>query len=201
MASERQIAANRRNASKSTGPRTEAGKKRASQNALRHGMASQGLRALEANQIERLAREIAGDAQDPIVRELARRAAAAIFDIDRGRQASAALIARTGSPGSFEVPSYFRTWRDELRWRVSQIYVKELERRGRAPAVRPLPLPDPLHPAAAMPTEDLECTVESVRRMLPELQRIYRSEQRAAARRDSAIRQIGEHLTRSQDRP
>jgi hypothetical protein len=38
MTSERQIAANRRNASLSTGPRTAAGKAVVAQNALRHGM-------------------------------------------------------------------------------------------------------------------------------------------------------------------
>jgi hypothetical protein len=40
MASEKQIAANRRNALKSTGPRTQEGKVRARMNALRHGFAS-----------------------------------------------------------------------------------------------------------------------------------------------------------------
>jgi hypothetical protein len=38
MASERQIRANRRNALKSTGPRTKAGKAASSRNALRHGL-------------------------------------------------------------------------------------------------------------------------------------------------------------------
>jgi hypothetical protein len=38
MASERQIRANRRNALKSTGPRTAAGKAASSRNALRHGL-------------------------------------------------------------------------------------------------------------------------------------------------------------------
>ena len=38
MASPAQLAANRRNAQKSTGPRTAEGKKRASLNALKHGM-------------------------------------------------------------------------------------------------------------------------------------------------------------------
>jgi len=38
MASERQILANRRNAQKSTGPKTALGKKRSSKNAYNHGL-------------------------------------------------------------------------------------------------------------------------------------------------------------------
>ena len=40
MASDRQIAANRKNAKKSTGPSSEAGKRRSAKNAFRHGLAS-----------------------------------------------------------------------------------------------------------------------------------------------------------------
>lgn len=40
MASEKQIAANRRNATRSTGPRTLSGKARSRTNALRHGLAA-----------------------------------------------------------------------------------------------------------------------------------------------------------------
>ncbi len=41
MASEKQIAANRQNARKSTGPKTDAGKQRSRQNAFRHGLTAQ----------------------------------------------------------------------------------------------------------------------------------------------------------------
>jgi hypothetical protein len=41
MTSSRQVAANRRNASKSTGPKTEQGKQRSRSNALRHGLTAE----------------------------------------------------------------------------------------------------------------------------------------------------------------
>src|SRR5262249_35903780 len=44
MTSERKIAANRRNAQRSSGPRTVRGKLRVSRNALRHGLAAATLR-------------------------------------------------------------------------------------------------------------------------------------------------------------
>jgi hypothetical protein len=62
MASERQIAANRRNARKSTGPRSNAGMKRASRNAYRHGLTlSITSTAASAKQLDNLVRKIAGD--------------------------------------------------------------------------------------------------------------------------------------------
>ena len=66
MASERQIAANRRNARKSTGPRSGAGKKRASRNAYRHGLTScVTSSAAVAKQLDKLIRKIAGDTPAP----------------------------------------------------------------------------------------------------------------------------------------
>src|SRR6266567_3577909 len=47
MASERQIAANRRNAQKSTGPQTYGGKKRIGKNAYRHGLAARMMSSFE----------------------------------------------------------------------------------------------------------------------------------------------------------
>jgi hypothetical protein len=60
MASDRQIAANRRNARRSTGPRTQSAKLRARANALRHGFRSEVLGAPAATaDVEELARRIA----------------------------------------------------------------------------------------------------------------------------------------------
>jgi len=71
MASEKQIAANRRNALLSRGPRTEAGKKASSMNALRHGLTARandqsGSRIEsslhpETAEERRLAQSVAGD--------------------------------------------------------------------------------------------------------------------------------------------
>jgi hypothetical protein len=73
MASERQIAANRRNARKSTRPRSGVGKNRSSRNAYRHdltfGITST---AALAKLLDKLARKIAGDTEDPILLERAR---------------------------------------------------------------------------------------------------------------------------------
>ena len=60
MASPAQIEANRRNAQKSTGPRTEAGKLRSRSNALKHGLTGAGiaLPAEDAHQVEERFRAI-----------------------------------------------------------------------------------------------------------------------------------------------
>jgi hypothetical protein len=52
MASERQIAANRRNASKSAGPRSQSGKSRASRNAYRHGLSRTSTNTAFAKQVK-----------------------------------------------------------------------------------------------------------------------------------------------------
>lgn len=93
MASERQLAANRNNAGKSTGPRSGAGKRRASQNARWHGFAAAAFRAGDPKQVEMLARQIAGEANNPLILEKARRAAQATFDLAQIRRTKVELIA------------------------------------------------------------------------------------------------------------
>src|SRR5262249_14907607 len=95
MASERQIAANRRNARSSTGPRSGAGKKRARRNAYRHGLSLSITSTVAfAKHLDKLVREIAGDSKDAIMLERARAIAQAELDLARVRRAKVALIER-----------------------------------------------------------------------------------------------------------
>jgi hypothetical protein len=82
--------ANRANARKSTGPRTSTGKTTAARNARRHGL---GLPALRdptlSDEVEALAREIAGVAGGAERHAAACRIAAAQIDLVRARRARA----------------------------------------------------------------------------------------------------------------
>ena len=69
MATERQIAANRANAKKSTGPKTAAGKLRSSRNAYRHGLSSPlWLDPLASAKADAIARALVGE--DPTADKL-----------------------------------------------------------------------------------------------------------------------------------
>jgi hypothetical protein len=105
MASERQIATNRRNARKSTGPRSGAGKNRSSRNAYRHGLTlSITSTAAFAKQLDKLVREIAGDTSDAIMLERARAIAQSELDLARVRRAKVALIERASAFGELDPP-------------------------------------------------------------------------------------------------
>src|SRR5258708_37416080 len=87
MATERQIAANRRNSRKSTGPRSGAGKKRAGRNAYRHGLTlGGGSTAAFEKELDNLVRNIAADTEDAIMLEPARAVAEAELDLPRVRR-------------------------------------------------------------------------------------------------------------------
>jgi hypothetical protein len=98
-ASRAKLAANRRNASRSTGPKSPAGKQRAARNALKHGLAvpvraDPGLVA----QIEALSRRIVGEGGGASRRlALARRVAEAQVGLERVRAARSALLALGGA--------------------------------------------------------------------------------------------------------
>ena len=172
MASERQIAANRRNARKSTGPRSGAGKKRASRNAYRHGLTlSVTSTAAYAKQLAKLVREIAGDSKEAIVLERARAIAQAELDLARVRRAKVALLERACTFGELEPPQVLSSATQIIR------FVNALDR-GR------LILPTPVDSSATMPSHEPDRSAEAIRRLLPELRKLERYERRAAARRD-----------------
>jgi hypothetical protein len=172
MASERQIAANRRNARKSTGPRSGAGKKRASRNAYRHGLTlSITSTAAYAKLLAKLVREIAGDSKDAIVLERARAIAQAELDLARVRRTKLALIERASAFGELDPPQLT----------VTQM-IRILNDRGDR-----LIIPKPIDASATMPPQEPERSGEAIRRLLPELRKLERYERRAAERRDRAI--------------
>jgi hypothetical protein len=91
MTSDRKIATNRNNAKKSTGPRSEAGRRRSRLNALRHGLAV-AVRSQPSfsKDIEILAKVLAGDGNPST--EFARQAAEAEIDLLRIRKIRASLF-------------------------------------------------------------------------------------------------------------
>jgi hypothetical protein len=186
MASQKQIEANRRNARKSTGPRSASGKKRASRNALKHGLTTPISGAAVTREIEALARQIAGDPEDRLRMALARDAAEAQLDLARVQRVGVAFIERTAAVGRLAQRKLFRTIRDETAFMALSCLGARLGKTQPKCAVDPLP---------AMPTEEPARTTEAVRRALLDLLRLNRYERRAAVRRDRAIRT----LTQSED--
>jgi hypothetical protein len=173
MASERQIAANRRNARKSTGPYSGAGKKRASRNAYRHGLTlSITSTAAYAKQLDKLVREIAGDTEHPILLDRARAIAQAELELARVRRAKVALIERASAFGELDPP---------------RLSVTQMIRLLNAFDWGRFIVPKPVDSSATMPSHEPDRSAEAVRRALPELRKLDRYERRAAAGRDRAV--------------
>ena len=98
--SERKVISNRKNAQKSTGPRSELGRLRSRRNALRHGLAiAIGSDPSFSEDIESLATTLASGRAGQIVQEFARQVAEAHLDLVRIRQLRAKrLVAVVGNP-------------------------------------------------------------------------------------------------------
>lgn len=97
MASTRKIAANRRNAQKSTGPRTLAGKARTRRNAYRHGLAIPVTRdVLNADLVALVASQLVGKSASRAEQEHALLAAEFEVESLRAQQAKVDLLNRAG---------------------------------------------------------------------------------------------------------
>ena len=166
--------ANRRNAKRSTGPKTARGKTRSAANALRHSLAA-SVRAdphLDT-QIEALAKIIAGGEAGPARLDLARRVAEVQFDLMRIQRARNATLddpkLRSASPSSDES----RSVRGKLlqhNIRVAGLSLLEQAKLGIISAGEKLGL-----------AEGFEFLTEALRRL-------DRYERRALSRRRSLIR-------------
>src|SRR5688572_11740295 len=97
--SARRIAANRKNAKNSTGPRTRRGKSRTSRNSVRHGLESVrfGVARLSKN-VERLAKAICPDSSDPFRYEQAVIIAESQIMIARVRKARVSALESPRAP-------------------------------------------------------------------------------------------------------
>lgn len=176
MASERQIAANRRNGRNSSGPRSAAGKKRASQNAYRHGLASAiPLGQRLAGEIERLAHKMLAGRDGLIALACARSAAEASLELARVRHAKVALVGAIAAVGAQDP--------HPARDPIAEAFDRDLT----GPRNRGLKTSDGATPSRP-PPQELEPHDEALRRALPELMKLDRYERRAASRRARALR-------------
>jgi hypothetical protein len=174
MTSELQVAANRENAKKSTGPKTRRGKSRASGNAVRHGLAGASFDRSIPSDVARLARTICKDDADPFRYEqavtianshilLARIRAARIAAIERTSKLASAIEGRAPIPAS---PSN----RGPSASEASDL------------AVRPMPIDGAL--------EEMLDDVGRLTRSIAELLSLERYERRALSPRKRAIRRF-----------
>jgi hypothetical protein len=103
LTSDRKIKANRANARASTGPQTTQGRARTARNALRHALSLPvcSTPAL-SEEVETLAREIAGPNANAEIQDLARQIAEAQIDLRRVRDARHQLLSRALADSYYE---------------------------------------------------------------------------------------------------
>jgi hypothetical protein len=182
MASERQIAANRLNAQKSTGPKSQVGQQRSSRNAYRHGLAVPISNVESEAELKDLSRQLAEDSSNPEILALTERAAGAQLDLARVRKTRAKIIEHAATLDAAGAKSDLEL--EKLRHRIAQKNGSE-KLQG-----------NPLQPELLGSTplfnkqEEKWRLLNSVGPVLSELSKTYRYEKRAISRRNRAIREI-----------
>ena len=170
MASERQIAANRINAGKSTGPRTRAGRQRTRTNAYRHGLAAVFNRE-SLVEIEMFARQSVGQTANPIILQHARDAAHAVFILERIKLLQIAWVQRVYELGTVKFPPASVLQKSFFAFLDGKAGLMKL-------------------PSQTMPPLGPDRLAEAIRRAMPQLSRLARYQARAIGSRDRAIREI-----------
>lgn len=130
MTSDKQIEANRKNAKKSTGPRSVAGRNRSRRNSRRHGLAAVvETDPLKSNEIQSLAKAISDSGPDQTVGEAPLEVATATFDLQRIRLMKASLF--NSMLDTKRTPDALVELDDALR-KLERYELRALSRRRRA---------------------------------------------------------------------
>jgi hypothetical protein len=109
--------------------------------------------------------------------------AEAHLQVMRVMQIKTALIERMITHGDFDHSKCFQSKREERQWfKANFAWIRGRGSQPTWPAVIDSP--------ATISPEKLDQSAEAVRRLLPEFARLHRYENRAAGRRDRAIRQM-----------
>jgi len=185
MASARQIAANRKNARKSTGPRTRAGKQRACRNAYRHGLSIQTDNGESCEAVESLVRRMAPGSTDQDLLQWAAVAARAHLELARIRQVKCDIIGRMVQFSALEPAALFRARAAKMRF-LKSLFDDPLRK---------------LKSIASLPTpSEADCDAEAVQRLLPELRKLNRYEARAHASWDRALGEVSLRMSKCDSR-
>src|SRR5262245_26678530 len=116
MTTERQIAANRRNALRSTGPKSPGGKRRIARNAVRHGLTTASLLPAEEAVVEDLALKICDQWPRALALAPAREVARAHVFLDRIRILKAEIMNRMFLFGSLTISPRFASVAIEAKY-------------------------------------------------------------------------------------
>jgi hypothetical protein len=210
MTSPKKVAANRINGRKSRGPRTGAGKARASRNARRHGLAAFGSKnPVMSQRIKQMVDAICHGDDDPPLREQAASIAESQLWLSYISAEKVAAVERLRDPEAgpligrnsrLELAKTRKKVNERLRaYAVADDQLIELNalikatiRAGRDPEREPLPghleaaWPPPFLKANEELKERDECQI--LRQGLRDLERLLRYEKRAWSRRKKAVR-------------
>jgi len=192
LTSDRRRRANRVNAKSSTGPKTAAGKTRAAQNALRHGLNVSVLADLAlAPEVETMARKIAGPDADVESLEHVRRISEAQVDLNRVRACRRRVLVR-----EIDNPDY-----QPLRvLKLEALLFAKPDRFGRGLG-RPFVFEGSEEIASPIPLEGEQKLGMILEDKARELATLDRYECRALSRRKCAIRDFDAARARAAARP